>query len=306
MIYHYTNINGLNGILESKCLWLVSSQSMSDITDRFYGNLFATVALLQSNDEDVKLLRDNLTMQDIMDINMQTFQVDFYSASFCSKSDNDYLWINYADSNKGVCLAFDDSFLRSHMNGIIADNLERIDEDDELTKSDKDLLIPRKVKYGYPIDFFIKVVKDMKKLTIGEYNSTCQDFRTKQLYKDWLLFSLIIMAGVVKDTIFREEDEIRLLFQNRYSDEYVKRSCIYALEKMRKGKIFELLGIDKEIKDEKNRRMELNLSKAFVSALIPTIIVGDAFEENIEKLKNKIKTSGLTETKILNRKGEEL
>ena len=306
MLYHYTNIKGLDGMLKSKCLWLVSSQSMSDITDRFYGNLFATVALLKSDDQDIKLLREHLTAQDIIDINMQTFEVDFYSASFCNRSNNDYLWENYADSNKGVCLAFDDSFLRRHMNSVIIDNLEKIDEDDEITEHDKDLILPRKVEYGYPIDLFIKVIKDTKKMAISEDDCDFSDPLTKQHYKDWLLFSLIILAGVIKGKNFSQEEEIRFLFQNRYSDSYIKHSGIYALEKMRMIKVFELLGIDKEIKDEKNRRMELNLGSAFSSDLIPTIIVGNDIDENIIDLKEKIKQSGLSKTKLLNRKGEEL
>lgn len=94
-----------------------------------------------------------------------------------------------------------------------------------------------------------------------------------------------------------------MLFQNRYSDEYVKHCGIYALEKMRMAKAFELLGIDKEIMGKENRRMELNLTEAFKSDLIQTITIGNDFDGNIEDLKTRIKESGLTETKLLNRKG---
>ena len=52
MLYHYTDIKGLKGILKSKKLWLVSLSEMDDISDRTYANLFATTALLSSSDEN--------------------------------------------------------------------------------------------------------------------------------------------------------------------------------------------------------------------------------------------------------------
>lgn len=306
MLYHYTSEKGLQGILKSKKLWLVSSMDMSDITDRFYGNLFATVALFKSDDEDVKLLREHLTMQDIIEVNMQTFNVQFYSASFCDKSDNDYLWRNYADSNKGFCIAIDNSILIKHMNTVVDNNLEKIDEDDEITENDKDILVPRTVRYGYPIDWFIKIIKDTKRIAISDEDINHPDSLSGEHYKYWLYFSLTILAGIVKDSNFEQEQETRFLFQNRYSDSYVRQNAIYALERMRISNIFKILGIDKEVKDNVNRRMELNLCGTFNSKLIPKIIVGNQCELDLNNLKELLKTSGLTETIILTRKGKQL
>lgn len=295
MLYHYTGMKGLNGILESKRLWLVSSQSMSDITDRFYGNLFSTVALLKSEDQDIKLLREHLTAQDIIDINMQTFQVDFYSASFCDRSDNDYLWEKYADSNKGVCIGIDDTYLNNFFLATIREKFNYLEGDEE-SNVKNDLLNQRKVLYHYPVGDFEKIVKLLRP---DDYTLS----NNANVYKDWLFFTICILAGIVKAKKFDKEDEIRLLFQNRYSDEYIKHCGIYALEKMRMAKAFELLGIDKEIMGKENRRMELNLTEAFKSDLIQTITIGNDFDGNIEDLKTRIKEFGLTETKLLNRKG---
>lgn len=44
-IYHYTDENGLFGILESKNLWLVNLEDMIDPTDR----VWASVILKKSN-----------------------------------------------------------------------------------------------------------------------------------------------------------------------------------------------------------------------------------------------------------------
>ena len=304
MIYHYTNYDGLKGILESKRLWLVSSRLMSDITDRFYGNLFAMLALLKSENKDVKFLRDNLEYEDILEVNMQTFEVEFYSASFCSRFDNDHLWDNYAALNKGFCIEIDNDCLCNYINTVIEDNLSKIDEADEITEFDKDILLPRRVEYGYPIDFFNKVIEDTKKFAMSEDDYNSSNVHKKQHFKNWLLLSLIIFAGVVKGKKFDEEEEIRLLFQNRYSDDYIEQSGIYALEKLRMAKAFELLGIDKEV--EGKNRMELKLSAVFDSNLIPNIIVGREFNGDIEELKKLIKNAGLNNTKLLNRECEEL
>lgn len=190
MLYHYTGMKGLNGILESKRLWLVSSQSMSDITDRFYGNLFSTVALLKSEDQDIKLLREHLTAQDIIDINMQTFQVDFYSASFCDRSDNDYLWEKYSDSNKGACIGIDDTYLNNFFLATIREKFNYLEGDEE-SNVKNDLLNQRKVLYHYPVGDFEKIVKLLRP---DDYTLS----NNANVYKDWLFFTICILAGIVK------------------------------------------------------------------------------------------------------------
>ena len=109
-MFHYTNEKGLYGLLSSKRLWLVSSGEMEDITDRFYANMFVTIALLRTDDEDVKKIRENLDAKDIIQANMEALEIPFYSASFCMDSKNECLWEKYADRRKGVCIEFNEDY----------------------------------------------------------------------------------------------------------------------------------------------------------------------------------------------------
>ncbi len=302
MIYHYTNEKGLLGILNSKKIWLVSSREMSDITDRFYANLFATIALLKSDDEDIMNLRDNLTVQDILDVNMKTFEVEFYSASFCNRSDNEYLWQNYADSSKGFCIEIDYDVLRKYMNDVLVKNYDKLDEYDEILESDKDILKPREVSYGYPIDTFLDVIRLTKNIFGSNEHIENQNI-VHESYRNWLLFTLLILSGIVKGTDFKNEEEIRLLFQNRYSEEYIKEHMIYSLNKMSLSKGLEELGLLKEAEQGQKKRFELNLVNNFNSELIPTIIVGEEYNGDFKTLKDNIIKAGLTNTKVIDKKG---
>lgn len=101
---------------------------MSDISDRFYGNLFATIALLKSQDKDATLLKNKLSEGDILDTNMQSFELQFYSASFCNRNDNEYLWKNCADNNSGVSIEIDEEVLDNYFLLTIKNNHDSLDD----------------------------------------------------------------------------------------------------------------------------------------------------------------------------------
>lgn len=48
-MYHYTNLDNLRQILENKSLRLVSLTEISDLSDRPYTNMFATIVLLREH-----------------------------------------------------------------------------------------------------------------------------------------------------------------------------------------------------------------------------------------------------------------
>lgn len=298
MIYHYTNEKGLFGILSSKSIWLVSSKEMSDNTDRFYGNLFATIALLKSDDENVKLLREHLSESDILCMNMQSFEVQFYSASFCERKDNDYLWMNYADNNKGVSIGIDEQVLDNYFLSTIKDKYNYLDQDNYIKFVKNNLVEKRKVMYDYPISDFVKITTCLRPDSYSLENN-------ESVYRNWFFLILCVLAGIVKAEKFNEEEELRLLFQNRYSEDYVKDHSMYYLFREEYKNILSALGIDIEKQDVK-KRMELKLDSSFNSELIPVIIVGDEYRGNIKKLKNKLIAFGLNSTKIIDRRGNKL
>lgn len=299
MIYHYTNEYGLKGILKSKHLWLVSSEEMNDKTDRFYGNLLSTIALFQSKDKDVKLLKDNLKPEDILNANTKSLDVKFYSASFCKKNDNDYLWNNYADSNRGICLEINDNILNNYFSKVVKEKFSNLEGDSDNITSNDTYINLRNVLYGFPIEDFNKIVKSLKPEDYVLQNN-------KDAYTNWFYSTVCILAGIVKGKNFEKECEIRLLFQDRYSYDYLEKNPLSYLFREQNEDIFLVLGIDTEIKDKKKRRMELKLNDIFNSELIPKIIIGDCYVGKISNLKKYLQTAKLTDTKIFNRNGDEL
>lgn len=301
MLYHYTTKEGLYGILDSKKFWLVASSEMSDISDRFYGNLFATVELLKSANETVKLLSENLTTQDILDVNMETFHASFYSMSFCEDCNNEFLWDNYTEHNTGFAVGIDESYFLSSVQNVVNNNYKQLDYEDV----PQNILEFRKVQYRTLKSKFEEIVNKLKPDDyILEHN--------KNAYKDWLLFTLSILAGIIKAKEYEPEQEIRILFQNRYSKEYENRHPIQLLFSFSKKDALIALGLSGEPvciienSTKTKKRFELNLTSFFNSQLIPEVYVGDKCQIGCYELKDKLKSSGLISTKLLNRKGEEL
>lgn len=303
-MFHYTTQEGLLGILRSKKLWLVSSREMNDVTDRFYANLFVTTALFSSNDEDATLLRNNLSAEDILRINMDTLEVPFYSASFCENNSNEYLWQNYADGNKGVCIEIDDNYFNTYKDKVVKEMYESLDAED--IPENEIIIEKREVKYNYPIEYFLAALKFTKKCCISEKDMNAPDGYTKIHFENWLFLTLALLAGTIKAENFSKEDEVRLLFQNRYTDEYVNKHSMYFLVRYRLTKILKELGVDAEISDGGKRRMELNIDKIFNENFIKSITIGDGFSENIQELKVQMNQAGLLKTVLQNRKGKQL
>ena len=129
MIYHYTAFELAKKILESQKLYLGSSISMDDKVDRFYGNLYATIHLLTSNHRHYQDIRENLTTDEILKINEESLCVPFYSASFCKRQDNEYLWENYANNKNGVALGFDEELLQKNIDETLRHYYKDIDGD---------------------------------------------------------------------------------------------------------------------------------------------------------------------------------
>lgn len=303
-MFHYTTQEGLCGILQSKKLWLVSSLEMNDVTDRFYANLFVTTALFSSNDEDATLLRSNLGAEDILRINMDTLEVPFYSASFCENNNNDYLWQNYADGNKGVCIEIDDDYFNTYKDSVVKEMYEPLDAED--VPGNETIIEKRKVKYNYPIGYFLDVLKITKNCCISEKDVNAPDEYTKTRFGNWLFLTLTLLAGTIKAQRFSEEDEVRLLFQNRYTDEYVNKYSVYFLVRYKLTKILKELGVDAEVPGDGKRRMELNIDKIFNEKFIKSITLGDGFSGDIQKLRIQMNQSGLLKTTLQNRKGKQL
>ena len=293
MLYHYTSLEAFLNILKSKQLWLVSSLTMDDKTDRFYGNLFCLASLLKSNHTDAKLLRSRLKAKDILDINVDTLSVNFYSASFCERHNNKKLWEDYADNFRGVCFEFNENCLFDYEGELIKEKYRPLDDED---KPRNPIVIEnRKVEYGESEHLFEKILEDMKRFCAIDEDAMTNDKANLQ-FRNWLELMLITVAGVVKSNDFKDEEEIRLLFQDRYDDEFITAHPFYVLNEYNYAEVIKILGVSKKIEQPK-KHVNLELNKIFSSILIPKVFVTADFELN-DELRKALNDAGLYETEI--------
>ena len=294
MIYHYTTFEGLKGILTSKKLWLTYSQELKDVTDRSYAYTSVMVNLFKSDNQDAKILLSCLTESDILDIIQELYDVPFYSASFCGRDDNEYLWKNYAEDYNGLCLKIDDSYMKENIKQIIKENYNSLDLEDRY--EDKYDLNVRKVLYELDESLLVEELNNTKKHLGFELSNIDSDKVTNAKF----LLKLILMrfAGTIKHHRFKNEEELRILFQNYCDDNYVDKNNFYLLKKARYKVAYDKIGLNKENTNNK-RKMELNLEDFFDSKLIPEIIVGKNFnKDNIKEIEDLILANNLSQTKI--------
>lgn len=275
-MFHFTDKKGLIGILISKKIWLTNTKELNDYSERIYANLLFTSLLYDvDNDENVKYIRDNLSSEDILEANLDTMNYDAYSASFCEEYQNNVLWKKYADNNKGVAIEFNKDYLKEYLNDKIKDVNINV----------------RPVFYGVNRKEFSKIIKLATNLCDIGHNDNIKA-------KNKLFMSLYIASGIFKDKKFCYEKETKLHFLNQYSDEYIQKFPTFALYKMKNEENLKFLGLLEEIKDDKKRRVELNLSEIFDSNLIPSIILGKEYIGQIECLRELLNSLGLEKTKI--------
>lgn len=105
-IFHYTDLNGLIGILENKGFWLSEAKFLND-SEELYNGVKLTIELIN------KLISKPryLIFKDVLEKTIQKLQkYDFknnYIASFSTKSDDLNQWRAYAKNGNGVCICFD-------------------------------------------------------------------------------------------------------------------------------------------------------------------------------------------------------
>lgn len=109
-IYHYTDLNGLKGIVENHSLWATNLYFLNDEEEMRHGiaAFENALAYLGENisERSITTLRNALNMQKLHQARHN------YNISFCQKPDLLSQWRGYAAS-QGVCLEFDSEALET-------------------------------------------------------------------------------------------------------------------------------------------------------------------------------------------------
>ncbi len=144
----------------------------------------------------------------------------------------------------------------------------------------------------------------MKKFCICDDDIKNEGYSNNLHFKNWLELILIVFAGIIKSDSFNREEEIRLLYQGRYNDEFIREHISYSLSKYCYADILDSLGVSNKI-DFPKKHIELKLDRIFDSNLISAVFVSPDFDSTCE-LKEALDNAGLVETKIKRIKRNEM
>ncbi len=105
-LYHYTNGNGLKGILENQKMWFTDFRHLNDPNELFYGMEICKKQILELAEQSdgragifLKIIENMLSLE-----NMKNFA--FYFACFSRNSDELGQWRAYGDDGRGYSIGF--------------------------------------------------------------------------------------------------------------------------------------------------------------------------------------------------------
>ena len=119
-LFHYTNVNAFKKILEGNSLKFSHISQVRDSTEM---NILEQALKCSYNKHIEKIV--TLRFENYESLKNALFKQRQYSYIFCCCTDNnnDYLWREYADNSKGVCIEFNGNFFPSSSGRLQCDKL---------------------------------------------------------------------------------------------------------------------------------------------------------------------------------------
>ena len=136
-LYHYTDANGLLGILNNNSLWATHIHFLNDIKELHSGVERLNLFLEQEKKMVNELITDNELLdlhpalrflctsydQTINDLNfLLNEKIDIYIISFTDKKDNLRQWMSYCPPNGGYCIEFNEEVF-DNMTNLLSNNI---------------------------------------------------------------------------------------------------------------------------------------------------------------------------------------
>ena len=206
--YHYTTLEALYNIVKNKTFWLTSLKSSNDKKELYYKSSdflkdFSELCETEQ-DENVKryfqLINESIKSHEKEFYSVFKEKVTPYALCLCEKKDNLTHWDRYAAGCTGVCIGFNISALKVHMQrmnstafGMGLYDVEKIFYDSELRKTHIKEMLTR----------ILEVIKDKKQIEDVD----------ELIEKSGYVYAESVCSGLIKFTknnSFIDEDEVRL------------------------------------------------------------------------------------------------
>lgn len=310
--YHYTTLETLYNIVNSKTFWLTSLKSSNDKKELYYKpELFledlASIYAREMHENTKKCYK---LIIDSIDMNKSAFMKECkektfpYALCLSKKKDNLTHWDRYAANCTGVCIAFNTSALRVLMQrlAITAFGIGVYDIEQVIYTAEQ------KEKYiKNAIANIIDALSRQKELDSRKI--------TEIVRKDGYIYAAstyIQTAKFVKNNSFVDENEVRL-YHNAASIKGMLRLMdsmkteidprLYTNLKSHFEELVKGLQLDKEEFWVSTRGIrgykKLCLQKVWGSGTIPEIILGPMCRQDKNELRRFLNANGLQGTKIV-------
>jgi hypothetical protein len=199
-IYHYTNLESLKNILETKSLWATNCEYLNDLLElETFKKEFDQI--FDSNDASIRKYVETIITDNLVKLKKLT-----YIISFASDNDSIAMWRYYGKN--GIVLEFDTSVMTNiaERNSIVIIN-----------KNSKNIKLSSSNIFGYAI-YDNLVIKDLFdflfKTARNEYQAASNDKKENVSFENQYetTMALYRVYFFKKDTNFRFEKEFRMVF----------------------------------------------------------------------------------------------
>ncbi|KRE13704.1 MULTISPECIES: DUF2971 domain-containing protein [Bacillus] len=190
ILYHYTNVYGLEGIMKHKELWVSNADFLNDKTERKYTEkiLFNLIEEKLKDNKMKDLIMDTLTIA----LDMTEFPT--YVLSLSINKDSNLLWSNYSQDD-GYNISFD------------FETLEEIG--DSLNSS----VFKSKVIYEEEIHY--EALNELADYCVAAFSKSKPNYEELVSEVKVVHTSLQLLASFFKNSSFQQEEEYRIvLIQN--------------------------------------------------------------------------------------------
>ena len=309
--YHYTSLDALFNIVNSKTFRLTSLRSSNDRKELYYNvdRFLADVGAVCENEKDENTKRCFRRLVQSIENNRAKFEKECktrhtpYALCLAKKRDNLTHWDRYAANCTGVCIGFNVSAL--------------------------DVLYSRTENYVFGTGLFDisetlytqeKILRYIRNTTVGFVNTLAESKDGTQtdpvdiIDKSGFVFMIAIYQRVMKfakDGSFVDEDEVRLYHEIESIKETLRLTKLIGEDLKDTVDIdFEqlFLNLVSDLKIEEEHFMmskagirsyhDLCLEEIWGSGLIPEIILGPMCVQNRKELMRFLRSNGLGDTKV--------
>lgn len=265
-IFHYTDLNGLQGILEGRGFWLSEAKFLNDAEEIYNGVKITKDLIEKLMAKDRYSSFSEILLGTLNKIESHDY-TNNYIASFSLKSDDLEQWRAYAKNGSGVCIGFDTDKKTNYPHFLTqAWMLRKVVYDDK---------IKIWILHSIIIKYFYEYKKDKLK---GVYTD-------KDDYIKSLTDSLVRIYINFKNKAFESEREVRLVYATNDPLELFNKKYYRNINNVL---VPYICTNDSKLKNEDGEKLEIDLLP------ITKIIVGPTVNQDVttRSVKNFIKDIG--------------